>query len=349
MRWPPDSRWRRPARPCRSAAEAGSRSEDVAHQPVRRSLAGSALRCATSLKKSSDSVCRWSWTRCRMSTRSIRSTFVPTQVLTKYINCVSTQRAAHVASSTPNGTEPATDLSRPFSLATSGPRKSHTPLRFPLSPAFGDDLHHRPEGGGRDVRQRRRDHAEEQRHHDQTAHRPQHAQTAPHQSPGRHVYRMRERPAFCPVLESSRDRAEDATRQTRPRPGTRPPRPRPGSSTQRAPGGRDDGDDHRSLARAGHRRRRRTQGRRRADRRPAGRRRTGPPRRRRPRRTRPVDAGADQRRHLCPARRRSVRTQCARRDPAVKRADVDGGHGPVRRASRLPRALERPARRGQNR
>ena len=71
-----------------------------------------------------------------MSTSSARSTFVPTHVLTKYINCVSTSAPAHVASSTPNGTEPATDLSRPSSFATSGPRKSHTPLRFPASPAL---------------------------------------------------------------------------------------------------------------------------------------------------------------------------------------------------------------------
>ena len=46
----------------------------------------------------------------------------------------------------------------------------------------GDDLHHGPKGSSRDVRQGRRDHAEEKRDHDEAAHRPQHAQTAPHQS-----------------------------------------------------------------------------------------------------------------------------------------------------------------------
>ena len=87
------------------------------------------------MKKSNDSVCMWSWTRCLMSTRIILSTFAPTHALTKYINCVSSSAMIHVASSTANGTEPATERSSPSSRATSGPRSSHTPLRFPLSPA----------------------------------------------------------------------------------------------------------------------------------------------------------------------------------------------------------------------
>ena len=70
-----------------------------------------------------------------MSVTSTLSTFVPTQALTRYISWASSSDTAHVARSTANGTEPATPLSRPSSRATSGPRKSHTPLRFPRAPA----------------------------------------------------------------------------------------------------------------------------------------------------------------------------------------------------------------------
>jgi hypothetical protein len=70
-----------------------------------------------------------------MSVTSTLSTFVPTHALTRYISCASNSEMPHVARSTANGTEPATPLSTPFSRATSGPRKSHTPLRFRLIPA----------------------------------------------------------------------------------------------------------------------------------------------------------------------------------------------------------------------
>src|SRR5689334_5027223 len=70
-----------------------------------------------------------------MSVTSFRWAVTRTDALTRCINCVSTRETPHVPSSTPNGTGPAKERSRPSSRATSGPCKSHTPLRFPLAPA----------------------------------------------------------------------------------------------------------------------------------------------------------------------------------------------------------------------
>lgn len=70
-----------------------------------------------------------------MSTTSTRSTQAPIQALTKYMSWVSTNEDAQTINSTANGTGPARECNRPSRRATSGPVKSHTPLRFPLFPA----------------------------------------------------------------------------------------------------------------------------------------------------------------------------------------------------------------------